>query len=228
MNPRLPRAVLFDWDNTLVDTWPAIHHAYEVTFEAMGRTPWTLEETRERVRASARDSFLALFGARAEEATAIFYRSFEADHLEKLSELRGAGDMLGRLSAAGFYLAVVSNKRGDLLRQEADALGWTPLFEQVVGANDATRDKPAPEPVLLALDGSGIAPGESVWFVGDTDIDMTCAVETGCVPVLLRADPPGDGEFGGHQPRHYVPSCLALAKLLDDRPEQRPATGQGL
>ena len=81
------------------------------------------------------------------------------------------------------------------------------------------------EPVLLALEGSGIAPGDSVWFVGDTDIDMTCAAQTGCVPVLLRADPPGDGEFGGHRPRHYVPSCLALANLLDDRPDERPATG---
>ncbi len=223
----MPRAVLFDWDNTLVDTWPAIHHAYQATFEAMWRTPWTLEETRDRVRASARDSFPALFGDRAEEAATVFYGSFEASHLETLRELRGAGDMLCRLSDDGYYLAVVSNKRADLLRQEADALGWAPLFEQVVGANDAARDKPALEPDLLALEGSGIAPGESVWFVGDTDIDMTCAARTGCVPVLLRAQPPGNGEFGGHGPAHYVPSCLALADRLDDGPEQRPASGQG-
>ena len=42
MTPVRPRALLFDWDNTLVDTWGAIHHALTVTFEAMGETPWTL------------------------------------------------------------------------------------------------------------------------------------------------------------------------------------------
>ena len=57
-----PKALLFDWDNTLVDTWSVIHHALAVTFEAFGRTPWTLEETRQRVRASARDAFPELFG----------------------------------------------------------------------------------------------------------------------------------------------------------------------
>ena len=68
-----PRALLFDWDNTLIDSWLALHHAIKATFEALGREPWTLDETRARVRASARDSFPILFGAQAEEATAIFY-----------------------------------------------------------------------------------------------------------------------------------------------------------
>jgi phosphoglycolate phosphatase len=145
-----PRALLFDWDNTLVDTWPTIHHALAVTFREMGREPWTLEQTRARVRESARDSFPELFGERAAEAADTFYRTFEADHLERLKERPGAAEMLGRLDAAGYYLAVVSNKRGDLLRKEAQSLGWTALFVRLVGANDATRDKPAEEPVQMA------------------------------------------------------------------------------
>ena len=134
--------------------------------------------------------------------------------MEKLQERPGAGDMLRRLAGAGAYLAVVSNKRGDILRREAGALGWTPLFARLVGAGDAPRDKPATEPVHLALDGSGIAPGPQVWFVGDTDIDMTCAVNAGCAPVLLREAPPGDGEFGAHPPVRHLESCAALADLL--------------
>ena len=136
-----PVALLFDWDNTLVDTWPAIHHALAVTFRAMDREPWTFEETRARVRASARDSFPALFGARAEEAMVIFYRCFEADHLAKLRERTGATDMLERLDAAGLYLAVVSNKRGDLLRREADALNWTHFFKRLVGCSAHSRGR---------------------------------------------------------------------------------------
>lgn len=209
-----PRALLFDWDNTLADTWPAIHHALSVTFRAMDREPWTFEETRARVRASARDSFPALFGARAEEAMSIFYQCFETDHLARLKERPGATKMLERLSAAGFYLAVVSNKRGDLLRQEADTLNWSRLFTRLVGANDAARDKPASDPVHMALAEGEIAAGPHVWFVGDTDIDLACAFNTGCVPVLLRPEPPGKKEFSDHPPRFHFASCNALADEL--------------
>ena len=51
----LPKAVIFDWDNTLVDSWPVIHHALNETLEAYGKPLWTLEETKDRVRHSMRD-----------------------------------------------------------------------------------------------------------------------------------------------------------------------------
>ena len=216
-----PVALLFDWDNTLVDTWPAIHHALAATFRAMDREPWTFEETRARVRASARDSFPALFGARSEDAMAIFYRRFETDHLDRLKERPGASAMLESLQEAGFYLGVVSNKRGDLLRQEAEALDWARLFRRLVGANDAERDKPAVDPVCLALGDGGPVPGPDVWFVGDTDIDLTCAVNSGCLPVLLRPEPPRPGEFADHPPRRHFASCDALAGFLTGRNTSR-------
>ena len=59
---RLPAAVLLDWDNTLVDSWPVIHEALCETFLALERQPWTLEETKQRVHHSLRDSFPDLFG----------------------------------------------------------------------------------------------------------------------------------------------------------------------
>ena len=209
-----PRALLFDWDNTLVDTWPSIQHALAITFEAMGQRPWTLDETKARVRASARDSFPLLFGTRAEEATAVFYAAFEAEHLAKLREREGAGAMLAGLAGGGRYLAVVSNKRGELLRREAAHLGWSGYFGSLVGANDAPRDKPAVEPVELALRDSGIDRGADVWFVGDTDIDMRCAVNAGCVPVLLRPEAPAAGEFGDAAPQLHIVSCSGLVEVL--------------
>ena len=209
-----PKALLFDWDNTLVDTWAVIHHALVRTFEAMGHEPWTLEETRGRVRQSARETFPLLFGARADEAMAIFYNAFGASHLQQLRQLAGAKDLLDELSAAGYLLGVVSNKKGLLLRREAEHLGWNGYFHRLVGANDAPRDKPAPDVVALALEGSGLAAGAEVWFVGDTDIDLQCAHVTGCVPVLLRPEPPAEGEFADYPPDLYIESCGALAKRL--------------
>lgn len=214
MGTTRPRALVFDWDNTLVDTWPAIHHALGVTFDAMGMTPWTFEETKQRVRASARDAFPKLFGARTEEATRIFYGTFEADHLETLRAMPGAGPMLDALYAEGLALAVVSNKRGNILRREAEHLGWTGYFHRLVGATDAPRDKPACEPVAMALEGTDVASGEEVWFVGDTDIDVECALNSKCRPILLRSAPPGDGEFGLDIVVDHVPTCQKLQEML--------------
>jgi phosphoglycolate phosphatase len=209
-----PKAVLFDWDNTLVDSWVVIHHAMTATFEALGARPWTLEETRRNVRKSARDAFPELFGERAEEAAAVFYRTYEADHLARLRALPGAEAMLARLAdEAGLLLGVVSNKRGHLLRLEAEKLGWGRYFGSLVGANDAVRDKPAPEVVDHALAGSGIAAGPQVWFVGDTDIDILCAYNSGCTPVLLRREAPVAGEFGAVSLGGHVDSCEAFARL---------------
>jgi phosphoglycolate phosphatase len=209
-----PRAILFDWDNTLVDSWTVIHAALNVTLAAMEQAPWTLADTKIRVRASARDSFPRIFGDRWQEAQRIYYDSFEAAHLERLREMPGAGTMLAELAAAGLYLGVVSNKQGRFLRAEAEHLDWTRHFGRLVGATDAPRDKPAVDPVDMALAGSGVARGPEVWFVGDADIDLACAVNAGCVPVLLRGEAPGEGEFLDAPPTQYLADCLALAALV--------------
>lgn len=209
-----PRAIVFDWDNTLIDSWASIHDAQNHTFAHFGMEPWTLEETRRRVRGSMRDSFPALFGDHWMEAGQVFYRRFAAMHMETLTPLPGAGDMLAELAAAGIYLAVVSNKKGDYLRKEARHLGWGQYFRRIVGAFDAPRDKPSVEPVTLALADAEIEPGREVWFVGDADIDMECAENCGCTAVLMREDSPLENEFISHQPAIHLRNCMALCKLV--------------
>jgi phosphoglycolate phosphatase len=180
-----PRAIIFDWDNTLVDSWGTIHDALNYLMTAMERPLWTIEETRERVRLSLRDAFPAIFGECWEEARQIYMDRFRSIHLERLTPLPEREAMLRGLAAEGHYLAVVSNKTGAVLRSEAAHLGWSELFGAIVGAGDAHTDKPHRAPVELALQPGGIAPGPDVWFVGDTAIDMECALGAGCVPVLL-------------------------------------------
>jgi phosphoglycolate phosphatase len=210
----LPRAMIFDWDNTLIDSWHAILDAQNHTLVAFGLQPWTLAETRQRVRGSMRDTFPALFGARWREAGEVFYRRFTERHMQTLHPLPGAEDLLRELHGRGVYLAVVSNKKGDYLRQEAAHLGWDGLFGRIVGAFDAARDKPAADPIHLALDGSGISAGADVWFVGDADVDLECALAAGCVPILARELPPAPGEFDQHPPALHVDGCMALSMLL--------------
>lgn len=208
-----PRAVVFDWDNTLIDSWECIRAATNHTLRYMGHGEWTLEETRIRVARSLRDSFPVLFGERWEEARDVFYRNFSAIHLDYLRPLPGAEAMLEELAGQGVWLAVVSNKNGAFLRREAERLGWDRYFRRLVGATDAPHDKPSPAPVHMALDGSGIVPGPDVWFAGDAAIDMECALASGCLPVLVRDHPPGDGEFSGHTPARHVVGCGGFAAL---------------
>jgi phosphoglycolate phosphatase len=184
-----PRAILFDWDNTLVDSWTTIHEALNVVMTAMEKPAWSLQETKQRVRLSLRESFPLHFGERWEEARRIYLDVFSSIHLERLTALPGRGALLQELAELGIFLGVVSNKTGSLLRREAEWIGWSELFGSLIGAGDAALDKPDAAPVMLALEPSGIGPGEAVWLVGDTGVDMACAWNSGCVPVLLGSEP---------------------------------------
>ena len=189
--PPKPSAIIFDWDNTLVDSWPAIHAAVNRTLVAMGHEPWSLPEAKRRIARSLRDSFPQLFGERWDEAREIYYSSFAAVHLDTLRPMAGAVELLEELRQRGFYLAVVSNKTGKYLRLEAERLGWQGYFRALVGATDAARDKPAVEPVDMALTGSGIERTNAVWFVGDGAVDLECARNAGLTGFLI-GEPTGE------------------------------------
>jgi len=207
-----PRAVIFDWDNTLVDTWPVIHEALHKTFTALGHEPWTLSMVKQRVARSMRDYFPGLFGDKWQEAADIYRQSYTDIRLEKLHALPGADAMLADLSTKNVYMAVASNKEGRNLRIEVEHLGWNPYFRQVIGASDTPRDKPAPEPVHAALKGSNISPGSDVWFIGDSEIDMECAEATSCTAIFYGELPinPLKYPFARHVKNH-----AELTRLFD-------------
>lgn len=213
-HPARPSAIVFDWDNTLVDTWPTIHEALSVTLAAMGHEPWSFDDTKIRVRQSLRDSFPALFGDRWAEARDIFYETFARNHIERLAPLPGVAELLAALSATGMDMAVLSNKTGRYLREEAAYLGWDSHFAALVGAGDAEQDKPARQSLDLALGPFGCAAGPTVWMVGDSGIDMEVAHRTGCVPVLLnRADHNAD-EFKDWPPELVFKGCNSFKELV--------------
>ena len=212
-----PRALLFDWDNTLVDTWPCIARATNITLETMGLPTWSPEEIRIRVAGSLRDTFPAIYGDRWEKAREIYYRAFEAVHLEMLTPLPGAEALL-KSAAPELILGVVSNKTGKYLRKESNHLGWDEYFNRLIGAQDADRDKPAPEPIHLALEGSGVTAGPDVWFVGDAPIDVECGRAAGCTTILVHGGDdrtPLPAPVPAPLPAHgRAADCDALAALV--------------
>ena len=144
-----PTALLYDWDNTLVDGWAAVTAALNAVFAAFAMPAWTAEDTRSRARLSLRESFPTMFGADWERARDLFYATFRDQHLDHLRPMQGAAEAL--VAGAAWPQGVVSNKAGNFLRAEVAHLGWATHFRAVVGAGDAAADKPDPAPIHLAL-----------------------------------------------------------------------------
>lgn len=208
---RPPAAIIFDWDQTLVDSFSTIAAALNETFRHFDLPEWSLIETRQRARKSIRDSFPEIFGAERASAAADHFRmAFEARHLQTLTALPGAELLVASLARDGISQAVVSNKTGRFLRREADHLGWTGFFHILVGAGDASADKPDPAVIEMALAPLGIAAGPDVWFIGDTAIDMECAIRSGCLPILV-----GDGHGDDYSDRQPFRRFTDLFQLMN-------------
>jgi phosphoglycolate phosphatase len=203
-----PAVLLYDWDNTLVDAWVGVTVALNAVFSAFAMPAWSVADTRERVRVSLRESFPLMFGAEWERARDIFYATLQTEHL---TPMPGAADALA--AGAPWPQGVVSNKTGRYLRAEVAHLGWAAHFGAVVGAGDASADKPDPAPIRLALDGMGCAVDNSVWYLGDTALDMEAARAAGVTAVLV-GDASHDGGIDRARPDLHFPTAVDLAARL--------------
>jgi phosphoglycolate phosphatase len=180
-----PKAVIFDWDNTLVDTWPLIHVAIDTTMEAMGKEKWGLEKVRNNVHKAMRDSFPEIFGDNWHQAGEVYKNTYRSIHLDKLRFLPNALNLVNELEKRGILQFIVSNKIGTTLRKEVEKLEIEKKFFSIVGSLDASADKPSREPVELALLGSDLDPKkDEIWFIGDTIADVECAWNSGCRAIV--------------------------------------------
>lgn len=206
---KLPKAILFDWDNTLVDTWRVAYESINIARETLGLGTITVDDFWGRPHHSMRDAGEDLFGDQCLEGERLFYEAVEKLHLKELTSLQGAEALIEELRSRDIYLGIVSNKTGNYLRKEVAHLGWTPHFKKVIGARDVEADKPSALPVIAALKESSIAPSHDVWFVGDSIIDVYCARASGCIPVVV-----GHGEAAQQNDIIHAKDCQGLAKLV--------------
>jgi phosphoglycolate phosphatase len=213
MTDNRPRVLLYDWDNTLVDGWAGITAAMNAVFTAFGHPLWSVDDTRNRVRVSLKDSFPVMFGDQWQRAREIFYAALTEQHLQHVSPMPGVPAVLeaGRAWPQG----VVSNKAGKFLRREVAHLGWGQYFGPVIGAGDATADKPNPAPIRLALGQIGRDADPSVWYMGDTALDMQAARAAGVTAVLI-GDASHDGGVERAAPHIHFPFAHDLIARLRD------------
>ncbi len=183
-----PVAIFFDWDNTLINNWDAIHIAYNETLFQMGFEKQKKRKTLEESKYSLRSFFPKKFKNNWIKAKKIFYKEFCKIHLNKLKSYSGSEKLLKNIKKKNIVMGIISNKDGNLLRKECKSLGWNKYFKIIIGANDAKEDKPSKYPFLLALKKISKKPSKKIWYVGDSDIDIIFAKRMECFSIFLEND----------------------------------------
>ena len=182
-----PKAIIFDWDNTLVNNWDPIFIAYKKTLKSLRRKKQSREETLKNAKYSLRETFPRIFKNDWKKAKKIFYYEFKKIHLQKIKPLPNAEKILKIIKEKRIVCGIISNKEGNLLRKEINKLGWNKkYFKVLVGANEAKRDKPSKYPLLLALNKISLKPNKNIWYVGDNDIDVEFAKKNNCSSIFIE------------------------------------------
>ncbi|MBV0899239.1 MAG: HAD family hydrolase [Wolbachia endosymbiont of Fragariocoptes setiger] len=177
-------AVLFDWDNTLVNTQDNIFNAIQHTIESMG---YSNKSPNRNSHESRKDFMIGLFGNQWKKATEIYQEYLNQALLQNITLNQGVEEMLKTLKSYNIYLAIVSNKKNTNLRQEVAHFRLDHYFNKVVGSGDTDEDKPSAKPILFALEKSSISINQkNVFFVGDSITDILCAKNANCLPIVYN------------------------------------------
>lgn len=184
-----PKAVLFDWDNTIIISKSLLYEILRFTIQDLNLEERLLDSKvfLENLHLSARDVFPKIFGERWKEAMEIYEKRFANRHLETLEIMPGIVPVFKLLAEHGVTMAVVSNKEGYFVRKEAEHLKVSEYFHKIIGSFDAESDKPSPLPAYLALQELWKPEefGADMWFIGDSLADLECGYNAKCSPILL-------------------------------------------
>ena len=167
--------VLFDLDGTLVDSGGIILASMRHATQSVLGREIPDEALMAAVGGAGLEAQMLAFGG--EEHVDELIRAYRAHNEPLHSELApcsGIEDVLARLEAEGRTLGVVSAKRRATVELAFVATGIGRFFDVVVGGDETERHKPAPDPLLLALERLDADPASAA-YVGDSPFDMTAA-----------------------------------------------------
>jgi HAD superfamily hydrolase (TIGR01509 family) len=211
--PRQSRAILFDWDGTLVDSYPAGFEASRAVARHFG-IPFDRQRFLATYSPNWYESYRAV-GLPEENwtrADAIWLETYSQQGIELYPFARAT---LSTLAGHGYLLGLVTSGNRERVVRELARFQLEDAFCVLVCHEDSSQKKPHPEPLQTALELIGRPPGETV-YVGDRpeDILMGLAVGTYTVGVessygtradLERVAPNLLLPHAGHLPGHFGP-----------------------
>ena len=183
------KGVLFDFDGTLANTIDLIVATFEHTCDtALGFRP-ARQRIVDTIGLPLGDALELLSDIHEEERILELrqiYGAFNAaNHDIMIKPIPGVTELLPKLKERGIKLAVVTSKKAYMLERGMQCLGMLSYIDITVSVLDTERGKPAPDPMLLACERLGLAPGECL-CVGDSPFDLQSGNAAGCVTVAVE------------------------------------------
>ena len=173
---RMLRAVLFDLDGVLVDSYEVWFHlmnaaAGELRYPAISRelfqTTWG-----QGVQADIKNYYP---GKTVEDIEAYYNRHF-MDHVQHIQINPEAANVLSSLKARGIKTSLITNTPAPLAREILEFAALE--LDTLVGGTDVPQSKPAPDMILKACTLLGVGCDESL-VVGDSRFDRAAAAAAG-------------------------------------------------
>lgn len=186
MHPELSqvKAVLFDLDGTLLDTYQLILDSMRYTI----RTELGLEYSDEQLMAKVGQPLAVQMtdfapDPRVADVLVETYREYnETLHDKVVRAFDGIPEVLAAFKGVGLALGVVTSKRHELAQRGLDITGLSQYLDFVVGPDDWPEFKPAPGSVLYGCRLVGCDPCECV-YVGDSPFDIQAGNGAGCFTI---------------------------------------------
>lgn len=177
-----PAAVILDVDGTLIDSNDAHARAWIEAFGEHG-IPVAFDHVRRLIGMGGDKLMPEVSGIEesSELGAKIAARRgdlFLSRHLPSLQPFPQTRELLERLAADGFVLAVASSAKEEELGPLLDRAGVIDLLPRTTSSDDAEESKPDPDIVQAALKKTGCAREQTV-MIGDTPYDIAAAKRTG-------------------------------------------------
>ena len=208
------RAVLFDFDGTLADSYAAITASVNHVRAAHGLPPLPEQEVRRHVGRGP-DHLLRHTVPGGDVADDVArYRAHHPSVMRPGTHLLpGTAEAVAAARASGRRVGVCSNKPGGFTRDLLKYLGLAEHVDLVLGPEDVARPKPAPDMLVQALARLGLAAGQAL-YVGDMTVDVQTARAAG---VRVWVVPTGSDEratLEGARPDRILRDLHELAELF--------------
>jgi len=209
------RAILFDLDGTLVDSYEAITDSLNTALRHFGREPRAPAAIRKMV-GHGLESLVARAlqdETLAEEGVSVFRARYKEIYADKTYLLPGVAGTLHRLRDRGMRMGVCSNKPSYFGRPILDRLGIGPCFELVLGPDLTSRPKPDPEMLTRALRDLEADPAEAL-YVGDMGLDVVSGHAAGLSVALVATGSEPASELSDAGADHLFGSFAELEQLV--------------
>ena len=175
--------LIFDFDGTLIDSVPDLADATNAMLTTLGKDTYPIDTIRNWIGNGSRMLVeRALVGKinvlegeltaeEADHAEQLFFDAYKNISGSKTVAYPNVDSGLKRLKAAGYTLALVTNKPIRFVPKILQSFGWQDLFSEVRGGDSLAQKKPDPAPLLHVCEALNVTPAQAI-MIGDSRNDI--------------------------------------------------------